>query len=628
MLPSRPFPLGWFLLIPALCFSAGCTRTLTQQAVNRFTDSLNDKDDTELRLSVSQRFEDRALRRKEAMKDIDVLKIPSGKVKIVEVEEVAKNEVLAKAEVGSKEAPKHVVYKLTRDPKIQRWVVDDVTLTQETGRGVVSRSAIEQLDLVMSIRDFIDAWKSGEPNQILAVTSPELREQMEPLPPVWLKQIAAQISEQTPQQKALRPEARIKDDSAFVQVGRVYMEFQLVNDHWFVRDAALKDSNDEDDVRSVRKLATALHQSQEFLKAYTANDKDSLAKLATPEFHNGCLVAADLTQVPIPNSQLFEKPYEARQRRESLDLVLQSEQGTVLVSLIYQATKKGTTPERNAPPKVSEVSLAENGSQETRRLSAIFLGDTIVQLYAQALIDRDVPRLQSMSTRDFSDRVWTRMKPDIVQALPMPEIEPVAPVVEDIEYLGPTTQVTVRQGSRSLVYVLKATSGRVAVDDVLMPTMGRPNSLKVTAEHLIPVYEFIAGMAGNQVERLRSCSVESFNAMIWTQLSEVPELGFDPIVLLTQPLTGLQIGETVTSVRFGNGKSGAEVLLSRENGELKVHDVAFQNGSANRVELLSTLRRMATQGLTADGKIVPVKAETEGRVPKSSQRIQQAILVE
>lgn len=625
MLPSRLRSLGWCLLVPALCFSAGCSKMLTQQAVNRFTESLKDKDNAELKLAVSERFEERALRREEALKDLDVLKIPTGKVKIVEVEEISKNEVHAKVEVGSKEAPRSVVFKLTRDPKIQRWVVDDVTLTQDTGRGEVSRSVIEQLDLVMSVRDFIDAWKTGESAQVLAVTSPDLRAQLEPLPPEWLKQIAAQVSAQTPQQKALRPDARIKDDTAFVQVGRVLVEFQMVNDRWLVRDAALEDQ--EDTVRSVRKLATALHQSQLFLNAYAAGDKESLAKFATPEFHSGCLVAADLSQVPIPSKELFEKPYEARQQKDSLDLVLQSEKGTVLVSLLYQA-KNGTTPELNAAPKVSEVSLVEEGSQETRRVSAVFLGDTIVQLYAQALIERNVPRLQSMSTRDFSERVWSRMKPDIVKALPMPEIEPVAPVIEDIEYLGPTTQVTVRQGSRTLVYVLKATSGRVSVDDVLMPTMGRSNSLKTTAENLIPVYEFIAGMAGNRVERLRSCSVESFNAMIWTQLSEVPDLGFDPISLMTQPLTAMQISDSGTTMRFGNGKSGAEVQLSREGGELKVHDVAFLNGSSERVELLATLRRMATQGLTADGKIMPVKAETDGRLPKSSQRIQQAILVE
>ncbi len=56
--------------------------------------------------------------------------------------------------------------------------------------------------------------------------------------------------------------------------------------------------------------------------------------------------------------------------------------------------------------------------------------------------------------------------------------------------------------------------------------------------------------------------------------------------------------------------------------------MAFMNGPQQRVELLATLRRMATQGLTPDGKIMPVKAETDSRAPKSSQRIQQAILVE
>ncbi len=82
---------------------------------------LKDKDRAETQAGGLQRFEERALRREEAIKDLDVLKIPTDKVKIVEVEEVSKHEVRAKVEVGSKEAPRSVIYTLTRDPKIQRW---------------------------------------------------------------------------------------------------------------------------------------------------------------------------------------------------------------------------------------------------------------------------------------------------------------------------------------------------------------------------------------------------------------------------------------------------------------------------------------------------------------------------
>lgn len=626
MLSKRPHWLGWCLMVTILCLGAGCTKMLTQQAVNRFTGSLQDKDYPGLKLSVSQRFEDRALRRPESLKDLEILKIPTGKVKIVELEEVSKNEVRAKVEVGSKESAKNVVFVLTKDPKIQRWVVDDVTLKQDTGRGEVSRSVIEQLDLVMSVRDFMDAWRSEEPERILSVTCPELRADLEHLPPVWIKQMAAQVSEQTPQQKTLRPDARIKDDAAFVQVGRVLVEFQLVENRWMLRDAALEDQ--EDTVRSVRKLATALHQSQKFLSAYQSGDKKSLAELATREFHNGCLSVADLSLLPLPTAQLFEKAYEARQQRESIDLVLQSDQGTVLVSLTYPA-KTGSTPELNAAPRISEVSLVESGTSETRRMSAVFLSDTIVQLFAKSLIDRDISRLQSMSTRDFSERVWKRMKPDIVKSLPIPEIEPVMPTIQDVEYLGPTTQVTVSQGSRTLVYVLKAASGHVEVDDVLMPTMGRPNSLKTTVEHLIPVYEFVAGLAEGDVQRLRGCSEESFNAMIWTQLREVPNLEFDTVRYMTMPLMAMQTSDDFTTVRLGSATEGADVLLSREQGELRVHDVSFRTGPDRHVELLATLRRMAAEGLTSDGRIVPVKAEVQDAgIPRSAQRIQQAIHVE
>ncbi len=623
------FRISWIVACAVICLGSGCTKMLTQQAVNRFSKSLEEKDYTGLKLSVSNRFETRALRREEALRDLAILNIPTGKTKIIEIEEVSKNEVRAKVEIGKEKAAREVVYTLVRDPKIQRWVVDDVTLKQDSGRGDVTRSAIEQLDLVMSVRDFVDAWRSDEPEKILAVTSPELREQMEHLPPAWLTQLASHVAEQTPQQKSLRPDARLKDDKAVVGVGSVLVEFQLIDGHWFVRDAALEDQ--EDTVRSALKLATALRQSQLFLEAYAAGDQESLSKIATSEFHQGCLVAADLSRYPVSTVELFAKPYEARQQKDHLDIVLKSEQGAVLVSLDIRSSTGSNTAEKSAIPHVSEVTLVENGSRESKRLTSLYLADTIVNLYAEALISRDVKRLQSMSTRDFSERVWSRVRPDIVNALPMPEIEAATPEILNISYSGAKTEVTVSQGTRALTYVLHSTPGRMEVEDVLMPVEGRPSSLKLTMEHLIPVYEFIAGIAGDNVDRVRQCSAESFNAMIWQQLSEVPELSVDPVGLLTLPLTGMQTSDTVARLRFGDAARGAEVQISRENGEMRVHDMTLITGSrpSDRVELLATMRRMITGGLGSDGKIIQASVQSpDSARPTSSQRIQQAIQIE
>ncbi len=619
--------MPWILLCTVLCLSSGCTRALTQQAVNRFSKSLENKDYTALKLAVSDNFEQRALRRPESIRDVDFLNISTDKTKIIEVEEISKNEVRAKVEIGKNKAAREVVYTLTRDPKVQRWVVDDVTLKQDTGRGEVTRSAIEQLDLVMSVRDFIDAWKSNEPEKILSVSSPELREQLEHLPTPWLTQLAAHVAEQTPQQKSLRPDARLKDDKAFVQVGTVTVQFQLIEGHWFVRDAALKD--DVDTVRSALKLATALRQSQLFLEAYAAGNKDGLAEVATSEFHHGCLVSADLSQVPVAAQELFAKPYEARQQKNNLDLILKSEQGAVLVTLLFQSANGSVTPEAGAVPRVSEVTLVEDGTRESKRLSSIFLSETMVNLFADALIRRDLPHLQAMSTIDFRERVWDRIRPEILQALPFPEIEAAKPEILNTTYAGSTTEVTVTQGSRALTYVLHSTPGRMEIADVLFPAENRPSSMKVTVEHLIPVYEFIAGIAGNDVKRLRQCSAASFNAVIWQQLSEVPAMEVDPVALLTLPLTAMQTDDTMAHLWFGDAQHGAGVDIKRENGEVRIQDVTLSTGSqpTDRIELLATMRRMISGGLSTDGKIIQASAEaleTTNR-PRAAQRIQQEI---
>lgn len=622
----RSFRMQWILAILIMAQGSGCAKTLTRQAINRFNESLDQKDYAALKLAVSDRFEGRALRREEAVRDLQFLKIPTGKVKIIGLEEVSKNEVRAKVELKEKQSTREVVYTLQRDPKVQRWVVDDVTLTQDSGRGQVTRSAIEQLDLVMSVRDFIDSWNSGERDRVLAVASPELRSQLEPLPEKWLNQLATHIASQTPQQKSLKPDARLKDNKAVVQVGSVLVQFELHDDRWYVRDAALKD--DQQTVRSALNLAKALHQSKLFLDAYAAGDKEGLAQVSTSELHNGCLSTADISQVKLPITELFEQPYEARQQTNDLDLILKSGQGAVLVSLVFQSQTGSVIPEADALPRVMELTLVDDGSRESKRLSSIFLHETVVQLFAEALIARDVQRLQSMSTLDFREKVWARIQPDVARAIPMPEIEPVTPQILNVTYAGATTEVTVSQGRRALTYVLQSAPGRMDVSDVLVPAENRPSSLKVTLEHVIPVYEFVAGMAGEDIARIRQCSAESFNAMIWQQLNEIPQLPVDPVELLTQPLSGMHADGELVRLSFGSGTYGADVLIRREDGLVKINDIVLLPGpqAGQKIELLASMRRIIMNGLTPGGRIVTASAEqVQASRPSAAQRIQQAI---
>jgi hypothetical protein len=105
----------------------------------------------------------------------------------------------------------------------------------------------------------------------------------------------------------------------------------------------------------------------------------------------------------------------------------------------------------------------------------------------------------------------------------------------------------------------------------------------------------------------------------------------DPVGLLTLPLTGMQASDSVSRLRFGDATRGAEVQISRENGEMRVHDMTLITGSrpSDRVELLATMRRMITGGLGSDGKIIQASAQSPDNTrPTSSQRIQQAIQIE
>jgi len=618
----RRFPRLWACALLGAGLT-GCTNLLTQQAIDRFSTGIQAKDLDSLKDSTSEDFEQKALRLSESTIDLKVLNIPTGKVTIVKVQEIAPGERKVYVKVGEK--AQQLEYRLVKDASGHRWVVDDLVLPKSTKSTTapVSRSVAEQMDLLLSLREFLKAWQEGERDQILSVCAPDLRQQLEGLPDPWLKQLASQVVADVPKHKSLRPDARVDKDHAVLMLGKLVVEFRQIEGHWQLTDAAA-DAKDES-VRSSRKLAGCLVQTQKFLQAYGSGIKTTLQEATTPEFHEQCLAGAELETVPLPVQSLLGLSYEARQQKSHTDILLDGPGGVYMFTLSTgELAPTASTPagSDNAAPRISEVTIFEKNGSQVKRLSSMFLSQALLHVYADALINRDKTRLEKMSTEDFRRRVWSRADQSVLKTLPFPEIESAPPEVTATVFQGDVTEVTVSQGSRALTYVLHSTSGGLLVDDVLMPVLDRPSSLKANAEQMIPIYQFAAGMYNGNLKVLRQASDEGLNRIVWMQLRSAPDFQdlfqCDAVRRLTGPVDSIRNVDSWSLVRIGSPHEGAEVTLVREGDRYLVHDVKFVNGPeplAQR-ELLRTIRNQIAATMQRQNREAEIQ-QASAEVPTS-----------
>src|SRR5690606_16859818 len=125
-------------------------------------------------------------RQAESLDDLKILNLPKGKVSVASIEDVSPSEKKVTVEVG--ETKKQVLYKLTRKPGSRKWLVDDIYLKQrKAGEDkTITKSVTETMDLLLTVREFLDSWETGDREDVLSVTTPELQELLAALSPVHL----------------------------------------------------------------------------------------------------------------------------------------------------------------------------------------------------------------------------------------------------------------------------------------------------------------------------------------------------------------------------------------------------------------------------------------------------------
>jgi hypothetical protein len=349
-----------------------------------------------------------------------------------------------------------------------------------------------------------------------------------------------------------------------------------------------------------------------FLEAYAAADRPALEEVTTPEFYKSCLVAADLQRVPLPVVDLAVTPFECRQHDDRTDLLFELDGVTCTLNLSQSAAaESGAVPLR---PRVEEVTLYERDAGQIKRLSIVFLAQAVVEVYAEALADRDAPHLRQLSTTEFNAHVWDRFSAEVLEEVPMPEIQDAPPEHLSTVFQGAVTEVTVMQGDRALTYVLHAGPQGPLVHDVLMPVLNRPSSLSRHIELLAPIHQFAQGFAAGDRDVLLAASANGLDRIVWDVVDEIPDVGVDIVDALSAPVESMQFGERQSTVRLSHGGQTAEVQLVLERGRFVVEDIVFQNTpGATGLAMLQAMRQTIAREMQARNarRVVPVQAVDE-----------------
>ena len=582
---------AWLLAILPVFLVSGCANFVETRTIAAFTEALEMESFDELRASTSNRFAGKALRRPESVQDFSLLKLPKGELEIVDVDEVGDTERRVTGRFGN--SAKKFRFKLVKNDDTGKWVVDDIILTRERD-GVTSRKPLTELmDLVSTVREFLTAWDTGNRRDMLDLSAPEVGRVLASLPPRYLQRLAEQTIGDRAGESRLRPEVQMDEDVAVVRLprrsGQMVISFRRIDAAWKVDDLAVESRRDGEHITSVRQFATVLASAATFLDAYNERDKQRLKTVTRSVFYNNALDPARLETVPLPTTEAAAEIYQVRLESGFADFVIPLPNQVVKLSLIKVEGEDSETPDSYL---VDEVALYDGSEQ--KRLSAMFLSHSIVQLYAEAVSLRELDTVRLMSTPEFRRQVWKRREMDeqLFLDIPMPEIENVSPKVISTIFMGDVTEVTVRQGKRALVYVLHDQNGQLFVDDVLMPTIGRPNSLRKTLTVMVPLLRFAEALKKSDVRSLQRLSTRDLNHAVW-HADRVPRIGLEPADHFAVPLRTLEFTDERALAGLGDDYFGARVLLVREGGLLVVDDVQLISGpeARQRLDMKSAMRR-------------------------------------
>ncbi|WP_417377558.1 hypothetical protein [Gimesia sp.] len=561
-----------------LAFATGCASLVEVTAIEQFSKAIENEDMKSLKHHTTMKFSKVALRDKTSMDDLKILKIPTGETTIVEITDISENHKKVVAEVGKNK--KKLLYELKRVTKTGEWVVDDIYINQKQKNLNVMKSVTEQMDLLLTVREFVAAWETGNRDDILSTTEGEFKESLEQLQPAFLAKLSQKVAGKSKSSKSRRPDAQLDTNIAIVRLprnsGEMVISMKLKEGKWKATDVAVESRVDGQHIASAKKQAKMLLAVSNFLDAYNQNDKEKLKDFTADQFFRGSLDFADLKLAALPQSHDAAADYELRIENNLANFVTQNNGKMINLSLVKIESDEIDVPEKYL---VEEVTLFQDQGNQQVTLTSLFSSRAITLVFSEALSKRDMKILDFSSTPDFSSRVWKRVEPQLVSQLPLDEITESGFEILDIQFNGAITKVSARQGNLPVTYILREHLGQLLVDDIELDLKGRPSSVKATLEMLVQVQNYAYYMHEQSIGKLQRHSSRDFNELVWRQVDQVPRTAFNIPEILMSKLASLEINENegYSRIQLGTEQKGATVLFKKQQGQYVVDDIMIHS---------------------------------------------------
>lgn len=600
---------------------SGCTKSLLntqglqsmlkpdppeQRVVERFRDALREENEPALRRISSTRFEAVALRSDDVLSDLRVMHLPKGELSVVDVQKVSDSEklVVAKEDNGGR-----YQFRLVDDPTKGYWTVDDIMVRRRHKGTQVTKSTTEVMDLLVTVRSFLNVWETGEQSSILTMTSPRLRKSLERLPSGWMTALAKKIAAAYEDGMARKPDASLNENDAIVKLparnGHLLMTVARISDQWLVDDIEFQNHRDDNHPGSIRRQADAINTVTSFLQAYQESNHEKLKFVTEDKFYRSSLRLANLNLIPLPSAEQAPEEFVIRAYEQQLSFMLPAGRQIIRVDLreqqseIPEAARNKYMPDADDESRflVREVTVYEKGSTEQRSLSAVFTAPERATLFLKALQSDDKDTLTHLCTNDFSKTVWQRLDSELSKQLPIPDFYDDQIQLVKTQSIGNRSELEFKNtAGRVLVCQLVVEAGVLKVADVQYPNdQGMVTSLKSTLQLAAPVIEFANAWMTADSEMLQKACSADFNRLVWSHLDGVPkqfpELPFQ--------LRSAKVKTTVTQERATmnlaaqDGRTTTVTLLA-EHGHWVIDEIRIPQEGNRIVGLRQSLREKIT----------------------------------
>ena len=594
------------VFLTGILYSCGCAQSLLNHSametrvVEQFADALNEENEPALRRIASSRFEDKALRSDDVLRDLRVLHLPTGKLSVVEVKDVKKGrrEVIVKEESGGK-----YQFHLVNDPHKKYWAVDDVVVRQRSKGTQVTKSTVEVMDLLVTLRHFLDVWKDGTREEVLAMTSPDLTAALQPLPDEWLQALTNRIASTYEEGMARKPKANLTEDEAVVKLpsknGHLLMKIVKASDGWLVDDVEAYNRRADNHPGSIRRQADAINTVNAFLTAYAAEDHAALQLISEAKLYNESLKLADLSLVQLPKPEEVPAEFDIRAYEDRLTFMIPAGREIVRLDLKEKEKKIALSPEEAVAESssdmrftVKDVTLYDKVARRQKSLSAVFTAPTRAALFLKALAKRDYRILSQVSTTEFGRATWKRLTPEIMAGMQLPDLGLEQLELTDSHSIGQTTELEFRAGSGLLISCrMLNQNGALKIDDIQYPDdQGQVTSLRTRIEVSVPLLEFAAAWKANDIEMIQKACSSDFNHLVWAHLTSVPEQFRSLENSLAADITGVRVTPERATVKIGRGASGMTASLIMEHNYWVVDELRLEPSPGQFVNVRHRLR--------------------------------------